>query len=135
LVHAHGDDVVSPRESYPDSMHAALVGRYSAGIDELTVPYAKPQESGHRSGLHSLELSNAGKPWLRIDALPDAAGRRPGFTLSRLHRRSAPQPIRTNCRTAGTATCTSTPPSTAWARLRPLPARLPCVRRPCGSWR
>ncbi len=72
-----------PRESYPDSMHAALVGRYSAGIDELTVPYAKSQESGHRSGLRSLELSTAGKPWLRIDALPDPAGRRPGFTLSR----------------------------------------------------
>jgi beta-galactosidase len=72
-----------PRESYPDSMHAAFVGRYSAGIDDLAVPYAKPQESGHRSALRSLELSDAGKPWLRIDALPDAAGRRPGFTLSR----------------------------------------------------
>lgn len=72
-----------PRESYPDSMHAALVGRYSAAIDELTVPYAKPQESGHRSALRSLELTNAGSPWLRIDAAADARGRRPGFTLAR----------------------------------------------------
>ncbi|WP_287930068.1 glycoside hydrolase family 2 TIM barrel-domain containing protein [Arthrobacter sp.] len=72
-----------PRESYPDSMHAALVGRHAETLDGLGVPYARPQESGHRSGLRSLELSRDGAPWLRIDAEPDAAGRRPGFTLAR----------------------------------------------------
>ncbi len=72
-----------PRESYPDSMHATLIGRYSAAIDELTTPYAKPQESGHRSDLRSLELSNDGAPWLRIDTVADPRGRRPGFTLAR----------------------------------------------------
>lgn len=72
-----------PRESYPDSTHAALVGRYSAAIDELTEPYARPQESGHRSDLRSLELNNEGAPWLRIDATADQGGRRPGFTVAR----------------------------------------------------
>lgn len=72
-----------PRESYPDSMHATLVGRYSAGIDELTVPYAKPQESGHRSAVRSLDLQQAGSPWLKLDAVPDSRGRLPGFTLTR----------------------------------------------------
>lgn len=72
-----------PRESYPDSMHAALIGRYSAAIEDLTVPYAKPQESGHRSAVRSLELNNAGAPWLRIGTVADARGRRPGFTLAR----------------------------------------------------
>lgn len=72
-----------PRESYPDSMHAALIGKYTAAIEELTVPYAKPQESGHRSDLRSLELNNAGAPWLRIDTVADARGRRPGFSLGR----------------------------------------------------
>ncbi|MCD4850648.1 DUF4981 domain-containing protein [Arthrobacter sp. AK01] len=72
-----------PRESYPDSMHATLVGRYSAGIDELTVPYAKPQESGHRSAVRSLDLQQAGTPWLKLDAAPDSGGRLPGFTLAR----------------------------------------------------
>ena len=72
-----------PLESYPDSRHAARVGRFSASIDELTVPYAKPQESGHRSDLRSLDLAVEGTPWLRIDAEPDTAGRRPGFTLAR----------------------------------------------------
>ena len=72
-----------PRESYPDSMRAALIGRYSASIDELPVQYAKPQESGHRSALRSLELDSAGVPWLKIDTVADSRGRRPGFTLAR----------------------------------------------------
>jgi beta-galactosidase len=74
---------LGPRESYPDSRHSAFVGRYSAGIDDLAVPYARPQESGHRSDVRSLDLSSDGVPWLRLDVLPDARGRRPGFTLAR----------------------------------------------------
>ncbi|MFF2843575.1 glycoside hydrolase family 2 TIM barrel-domain containing protein [Paenarthrobacter sp. NPDC057981] len=72
-----------PRESYPDSMRAALVGRYSAGIDDLSVRYAKPQESGHRSAVRSLDLHNNGAPWLQFHAVPDSRDRLPGFTLAR----------------------------------------------------
>lgn len=72
-----------PRESYPDSMHAALTGRYSAAIDDLAMQYARPQENGHRSAVRSLELSHTGEPWLRIDTVADSQGRLPGFTLSR----------------------------------------------------
>ncbi|WP_373418380.1 hypothetical protein [Arthrobacter sp. BF1] len=72
-----------PRESYADSMHATVVGRHSGSIDELNVPYARPQETGHRSDVRSLELSRNGAPWLRIEADPDALGRRPGFSLAR----------------------------------------------------
>ncbi|POH74098.1 glycoside hydrolase family 2 TIM barrel-domain containing protein [Arthrobacter glacialis] len=72
-----------PRESYPDSMHAARVGRHAGSIDELNVPYARPQETGHHSDVRWLELARDGAPWLRIEAEPDAAGRRPGFTLAR----------------------------------------------------
>ncbi len=71
-----------PHESYPDSRRAARVGRFSAGLDELTVPYARPQESGHRSDLRSLTLRTGGDDWLRIDTIPDATGRLPGFTLT-----------------------------------------------------
>ncbi|GAB4100871.1 glycoside hydrolase family 2 TIM barrel-domain containing protein [Sinomonas halotolerans] len=74
---------LGPRESYPDSISSALVGRWEAGIDELSVPYARPQETGHRGGLRSLDLAAAGAPWLRIEASADSLGRRPGFTLSR----------------------------------------------------
>jgi beta-galactosidase len=72
-----------PGESYPDSRRGVLVGRYEANIDELTFPYAWPQESGHRSDLRHLELAADGDGWLRIDAQEDARGRRPGFTLAR----------------------------------------------------
>lgn len=71
-----------PLESYPDSHRAARVGRFTGALGELTTPYGRPQESGHRSGLRSLTLTTHGVPWLRLDATPDAAGRRPGFTLT-----------------------------------------------------
>ncbi|RKR76539.1 glycoside hydrolase family 2 TIM barrel-domain containing protein [Frondihabitans australicus] len=72
-----------PHESYPDSRHAAYVGRFEASIDELAAPYARPQETGHRSDVRSLDLSRGGTPWLSLDAVADERGRLPGFTLSR----------------------------------------------------
>jgi beta-galactosidase len=73
-----------PRESYPDSTHAALVGRYSSSVDELTIDYGRPQESGHRSAVRELDLTTSGQaPWLHVDALRDALGRLPGFSLRR----------------------------------------------------
>ncbi|WP_308466224.1 glycoside hydrolase family 2 TIM barrel-domain containing protein [Rathayibacter soli] len=74
---------LGPNESYPDSMRAAHVGHYELGIDELTTDYGRPQESGHRSELRTLELTRGGASALSIVADPDAAGRRPGFTLAR----------------------------------------------------
>jgi beta-galactosidase len=74
---------LGPNESYPDSMRAAQVGRFMADIDELTVRYGRPQESGHRSGLRRLELMSGGAAVLAIDPEPDVRGRRPGFTLRR----------------------------------------------------
>lgn len=72
-----------PLESYPDSRHAARVGRFEAPIDELTERYSRPQESGHRSDLRSLTLTRGGAAWVQVDAAADVSGRRPGFTLTR----------------------------------------------------
>ena len=85
-----------PRESYPDSRRAALVGRYTSAVDDLVVNYGRPQESGHRSDVRSLDLavreladdpasstSREAQPWLTITAAPDTAGRLPGFTVRR----------------------------------------------------
>ena len=72
-----------PAESYPDTRAAARVGRFAAGLDELGVPYSRPQETGHRSDLRHLELSGADGVALRLRTAPDTAGRLPGFTLSR----------------------------------------------------
>ncbi|MFH0176528.1 glycoside hydrolase family 2 TIM barrel-domain containing protein [Streptomyces cacaoi] len=74
---------LGPLESYPDSLSAARTGRFSATVRDLAVDYARPQETGHRSALRRLTLTCADTEVLRIEALPDTRGRRPGFTLSR----------------------------------------------------
>ncbi|MEV5145240.1 glycoside hydrolase family 2 TIM barrel-domain containing protein [Streptomyces sp. NPDC052727] len=74
---------LGPFESYPDSLRAARTGRFTAGVRDLSVDYARPQETGHRSRLRRLALLSGGTEVLRIEALPDRSGRRPGFTLSR----------------------------------------------------
>ncbi|MCL7382462.1 glycoside hydrolase family 2 TIM barrel-domain containing protein [Streptomyces sp. 35G-GA-8] len=74
---------LGPFESYPDSLRAARTGRFSSTVRDLSVVYARPQETGHRSQLRELALTSAGTEVLRITALPDTRGRRPGFTLSR----------------------------------------------------
>jgi len=72
-----------PHESYPDTRTAALVGSYAASVDELNVRYSRPQETGHRAGLHRLEVTGETGSVLRLRTLPGADGHRPGFTLSR----------------------------------------------------
>jgi beta-galactosidase len=74
---------LGPLESYPDSVRAARTGRFSASIGDLSVDYARPQETGHRSELRRLALTSGDTEVLRIEALADTHGRRPGFTLSR----------------------------------------------------
>ncbi|MFE6736582.1 glycoside hydrolase family 2 TIM barrel-domain containing protein [Microbacterium sp. NPDC057650] len=72
-----------PGESYPDTDHAVRIGRFAAGIDQLNVPYARPQENGHRGDLRELTLVADGVPVVRFDTPADLHGRRPGFTLTR----------------------------------------------------
>jgi beta-galactosidase len=74
---------LGPFESYPDSLRAARTGRFSAAVRDLSVEYARPQETGHRSRLRELALTSGGARALRVVTLPDTHGRRPGFTLSR----------------------------------------------------
>ncbi|MFJ6125644.1 glycoside hydrolase family 2 TIM barrel-domain containing protein [Streptomyces griseoviridis] len=74
---------LGPFESYPDSLRAARTGRFSSSVADLSVGYARPQETGHRSGLRRLSLASGAAEVLRITAIPDTRGRRPGFTLSR----------------------------------------------------
>ena len=74
---------LGPLESYPDSLRAARTGRFAAGIRDLSVEYARPQETGHRTAVRRLALTTGDTEVLRVEALPDTQGRRPGFTLSR----------------------------------------------------
>ncbi|MEC3916798.1 glycoside hydrolase family 2 TIM barrel-domain containing protein [Nocardia sp. CDC160] len=45
-----------PHENYPDRRAAALLGRWDAAIDEMSVPYLRPQDSGGRGGVTELRL-------------------------------------------------------------------------------
>jgi len=73
-----------PSESYPDSRRAARVGRFRADIDQLNVRYSRPQETGHRPELRTLEvLDDAERVRLRLRTLANEAAHRPGFTLTR----------------------------------------------------
>jgi len=74
---------LGPHDSYPDVRSSVVVGRHRAGIDDLTVPYARPQESGHRSEVRELVLERGGRPWAGLALGRDARGRLPGFTLAR----------------------------------------------------
>ncbi|MFD6921573.1 glycoside hydrolase family 2 TIM barrel-domain containing protein [Streptomyces sp. NPDC059944] len=74
---------LGPLESYPDSLRAARTGHFTSTIRDLSVDYARPQETGHRSELRRLTLTSGAAEVLRIRTLADTRGRRPGFTLSR----------------------------------------------------
>ncbi|MBP2411820.1 beta-galactosidase [Arthrobacter stackebrandtii] len=45
-----------PGQKYPDTGMAAKQGWFSASIDELQVPYVRPQENGARAGVSALRL-------------------------------------------------------------------------------
>ena len=47
---------LGPGEAYADTRRAALIGRYSATVEELQTPYVFPQENGNRAELRSLTL-------------------------------------------------------------------------------
>lgn len=74
---------LGPLECYPDSLRAARTGHFTSTIRDLSVDYARPQETGHRSELRRLTLTSGAAEVLRIRTLADTRGRRPGFTLSR----------------------------------------------------
>lgn len=50
---------LGPWENYPDRRSSALLGRWSARIDDVSVPYLVPQENGGRGAVEELRLSGA----------------------------------------------------------------------------
>lgn len=72
-----------PLESYPDSITAALVGRFESAINDLSTSYARPQETGHRSDTRQLTLRSGANDVLVLHFPPQRQSSRPGFTLTR----------------------------------------------------
>ncbi|WP_315914278.1 glycoside hydrolase family 2 TIM barrel-domain containing protein [Arthrobacter sp. lap29] len=46
-----------PGQKYPDTGMAAQLGWFSASLEELQVPYVRPQENGARAGVSQLQLA------------------------------------------------------------------------------
>ncbi|HEU5078470.1 MAG TPA: glycoside hydrolase family 2 TIM barrel-domain containing protein [Opitutaceae bacterium] len=57
-----------PWENYCDRFASTWTAVHESSVDELHVPYGLPQENGHRTGTHWLELSGEGAS-LRIGGL------------------------------------------------------------------
>ncbi|MBU3062531.1 hypothetical protein KO481_29425 [Nocardia sp. NEAU-G5] len=56
-----------PHENYPDRRAAALLGRWDAAVDEMPVPYLRPQENGGRGSVSWLCLRGAHQVALAFD--------------------------------------------------------------------
>jgi len=59
-----------PGESYPDSRHAARIGRFAASVEELQTPYVRPQENGNRAEVRWAQVADAEGLGVRIDGDP-----------------------------------------------------------------
>lgn len=55
-----------PHETYPDRRRAGRVGRWRSTLDDLHVPYVRPQESGGRADVRWISLTDAAGRGLRI---------------------------------------------------------------------
>jgi beta-galactosidase len=56
-----------PHETYPDRKRGGGTGRWHATVDELYVPYIRPQENGGRADVRWLELRDRRGSGLRIE--------------------------------------------------------------------
>lgn len=59
-----------PGEAYADTRRAALVGRYSATVEDLQTPYVFPQENGNRADVRWATLTDSAGVGLRITGFP-----------------------------------------------------------------
>jgi beta-galactosidase len=56
-----------PHECYPDRRAGAALGTWTCRIEELHVPYIRPQESGGRADVRWLELSGSDGRTVRVE--------------------------------------------------------------------
>lgn len=61
---------LGPEETYADSQAQGRLGLFERTVDELYVPYVRPQEHGNHTGTRSLSISRPGGPAISVRA-PD----------------------------------------------------------------
>ena len=59
---------LGPEETYADSQAQGRLGIFERTVDELYVPYVRPQEHGNHTGTRSLSVSRPGGPGLFVSA-------------------------------------------------------------------
>ncbi len=59
-----------PGEAYADSRRAALIGRYSLGVDEMQTPYVYPQENGNRADVRWAMITDSFGDGLEVAGSP-----------------------------------------------------------------
>ncbi|GAA3639328.1 glycoside hydrolase family 2 TIM barrel-domain containing protein [Microbacterium awajiense] len=72
-----------PHESYPDMAEGAWIGVHERHIDVLNTMHARPQESGHRSNLRRVDITDDAGHGLRVRTGPRRTADLPGFVYSR----------------------------------------------------
>jgi beta-galactosidase/beta-glucuronidase len=55
-----------PHENYPDRKTGARLGIYRSSVEELYVPYVRPQENGNRTDVQWLKVGAPDSPGLRV---------------------------------------------------------------------
>jgi beta-galactosidase len=63
---------MGPEENYSDRRHGARLGMFSRQVDQLPTPYLVPQESGNRTGVRKLNVTDVNGIGLTIKADPHA---------------------------------------------------------------
>ena len=58
-----------PWENYADRNESAFLGLYEQSTDEQLFPYVRPQESGNKTDVRWLELTNTEGVGIRVDGL------------------------------------------------------------------
>jgi len=59
-----------PHENYWDRNRSANVGKYQATVDELYVPYVRPQENGYRTDIREVSFANREGQGVRFEGAP-----------------------------------------------------------------
>jgi beta-galactosidase len=82
-----------PQENYWDRNSAAAVGRYSDQVENLFFPYIEPQESGNRTDVRWLTLTNRAGYGLKATGMPRLSVSAWPFHMEELERHKHPNEI------------------------------------------
>ena len=58
---------LGPWENYNDRLEGCAVGRYTDTVDNMVVPYVKPQSTGNREGLREVKFTDSEGKGIRIE--------------------------------------------------------------------